>query len=214
MHPMVLYRIVDPVRAVYEVYDLPLAVEKLIQTSLRSIIGDMGLDDTFASREEINRALQQRIAHVFLNWGFKLLKVDILEIMPSTDSVQAAMHKQISAERIRRAEIITADGVREQQKTIAEGDSTAMIAVSRGEQQVAVIKAKARADSRLLKANAEADAVRIIAEALDGFDVDPTQYLIALKYIEAIKMIAARASTREMYVPMQTSVVGALSMIH
>lgn len=110
---MLLYKIQDPVRAVYEVTDLPQAVEKLVQTTLRSIIGDMGLDDTLASREEINRTLQQKISRTFLNWGFKIVKVDILEIMPATRSIQDAMHKQIAAERIRRANVITAEGFRE-----------------------------------------------------------------------------------------------------
>ena len=90
VHPMLLYKIQDPVRAVYEATDLPKMVEDLVQTTLRSIIGDMGLDDTLASREEINRVLQQKIARTFLNWGFKIIKVDILEIVPATRTIQVA----------------------------------------------------------------------------------------------------------------------------
>ena len=98
------------------------------------------------------------IAHIFLNWGFKLVKVDILEIVPSTNTIQESMHEQIKAERLRRANIIQADGYREQLKLEAEGSTAATIAVSKGEQSVAVIRAKAYADARLLKARAEADA--------------------------------------------------------
>jgi hypothetical protein len=80
------------------------------------LVVDLGLDDTLASREEINRTLTQKISNVFLNWEFKLLKVELLEILPS-ETIPEAMHKQIAAERMRRAAIITADGYREQTKT-------------------------------------------------------------------------------------------------
>lgn len=212
IHPMLLYRIVDPIRAVYEVYDLSHAVEKLVQTTLRSIIGDMGLDDTLASREEINRLLSQKISNVFLNWGFKLLKVELLEILPSP-TIQEAMHKQIAAERIRRAAIITADGYREQTKTEAEGECQSMIALSKGEQQVSIITAKGHADSKVIKANSEAEAIRIIAGALREFDVDPTSYLIALRYIDTFSNLSLQASKRVIYFPYETDVIGALKEI-
>ena len=96
VHPMLLYRIVNPLRAVYETYDLCHAVEKLVQTTLRAIIGDMGLDDTLASREEINRSLSHKIHNVCLNWGISITKVELLEITP-TNTVQAAMHQQLAA---------------------------------------------------------------------------------------------------------------------
>jgi len=213
VHPMLLYRITDPVRAVYEVYDLPQAVEKLVQTTLRSIIGDMGLDDTLASREEINRALQQKISRVFLNWGFKLIKVDILEIMPATRTIQEAMHKQISAERVRRAAVISADGFREKTKTIAEGDCAARITKSKGEAQVTMIEAKGVADATLLRAEAEAEALRIISVALADYDIDAASYIVALKYIEALKQVAAAASSRNIYMPFTSDVVGALGAL-
>lgn len=92
------------------------AVEKLVQTTLRSILGDMGLDDTLASREEVIRTLMQKISNVCLNWGLQITAVELLEIIPSP-TIQDAMHKQLAAERIRRAAIVTADGQREQAKT-------------------------------------------------------------------------------------------------
>eukprot|EP01133_Synstelium_polycarpum_P010314 gene10314-12026_t len=192
IHPMLLYKIVDPIRAVYEVYDLALCVEKLVQTTLRSIIGDMGLDDTLASREEINRTLSQRISPVFMNWGFSLQKVEILEILPSP-TIQEAMHKQISAERVRRANIISAEGFREQTKTQAEGDSQANISLSKGRQQVTIITAKALADAKIIGAQAEAESIRIIGEALKDYNVEPTQYIIGLKYMTSILEMARKA---------------------
>jgi len=208
IHPMLVYKIEDPVRACYEVYDLPHAVEKLVQTTLRSIIGDMGLDDTLASREEINRTLTKKISHVFLNWGFKLLKVELLEILPGS-SIQEAMHKQIAAERMRRAAIITADGYRERVKTEAEGECQSMIALSKGEQQVGVTNAKGQGEAKVLKANADAEAIRIVGAALKEFKVDTTQYLVGIKYIETLTNIAMGATKRVIYFPYETDIVGA-----
>jgi len=212
IHPMLLYRIVDPVRACYEVYDLSHAVEKLVQTTLRSIIGDMGLDDTLASREEINKTLSQKISNVFLNWGFKLLKVELLEILPSP-TIQEAMHKQIAAERMRRAAIISADGYREQTKTEAEGECQSNIAISKGEQQVSIITAKGYSDAKVLKASAEAEAIRIIAVALKEFNIDATHYLVGLKYIETFIHLALQATKRVVYFPYETDIIGCVKEI-
>merc|ERR1712072_137475 len=105
VHPMIVFNLFDPVRVAYETFDLSHAVMKLVQTTLRSIIGDMGLDDTLASREEINRALMQKISLICNNWGVEITRVELLEIAP-TQSMQNAMHKQLSAERVRRAQIV------------------------------------------------------------------------------------------------------------
>lgn len=212
VHPMLLYRLVNPIRVAYETYDLCHAVEKLVQTTLRSIIGDMGLDDTLASREEINRALMQKISLICNNWGVEITRVELLEIAP-TKSVQNAMHKQLSAERVRRAQIVTADGYREQTKTEAEGACQAQIALATGEKQVTVLRAKGIADSKKLIAEAEAKAVQLISEALQDFDIAPTQYLIGLRYIETLQEIALRASDRVVFFPVETDVVGAIGQL-
>ena len=111
VHPMMVIQITDPVRVAYEVvvgsgvhsqtYDLIEAVERLVQTSLRSVIGDMGLDDTLASREEIEKLVSNKVCKVCQDWGLTISGVDLLEIDP-TDTIQAAMHEQIRAERYRR----------------------------------------------------------------------------------------------------------------
>jgi len=212
VHPMLIYRISDPVRAVYEVYDLAHAVEKLLQTSLRSVIGDMGLDDTLASREEINRTVSQKVSQVFQNWGFSLLKVEILEILP-TRTIQEAMHKQIAAERLRRAAIVTSDGFREQIKTEAEGECQSAISISRGEQQVEIIKAKAESDSKMIIAKAEAEALSIISNSIKDIQINATQYLIGIKFIETLTGLALSASKRLLYFPYETNVFGAFGQV-
>lgn len=212
VHPMLLYRLVDPVRVAYETYDLCHAVEKLVQTTLRSIIGEMGLDDTLASREEIEKVLKSKIARVCFDWGLEIRSVELLEITP-TPLVQGAMHKQLAAERIRRAAIVSAEGNREQTKLEAEGASQSQIALATGDKQVSTVRAQGQADARKLLARAEADAIRIIAAALQEFGVDPTGYIIGMKYIDALTSLACSAGKREIYFPLQTDVSGALGSI-
>lgn len=169
------------------------------------------------------------------------MKVDILEIIPATRTIQEAMHKQISAERVRRANVITADGFRERMKTEAEGECAASIARSKGDQQVTVIKAKGEADAVLMRANAEAEALRIVAAgtkilsssasvvvvvwfvsralfrhtpiALGEVDIDVASYIVALKYVVALGELAESATTRTLYLPFEHDVVGALGTI-
>jgi regulator of protease activity HflC (stomatin/prohibitin superfamily) len=206
---MLLYRLVDPVRVAYETFDLSHATEKLVQTTLRSIIGDMGLDDTLASREEIERSLTTKIAAVCYNWGLEIKSVELLEITP-TDTVQAAMHQQLAAERIRRAAIVSAEGYREKVRLEAEGEAQSTIARATGDKQVTTIRAQGQADARRLIARAEADAVRVIAGALQEYGVDPTAYMVGLKYIDSMTALASNASSREIYFPLETDVSGAL----
>ncbi|KAM9997289.1 hypothetical protein ACTFIZ_006658 [Dictyostelium cf. discoideum] len=212
LHPMLLYRIVDPIRAVYEVYDLALCVEKLVQTSLRSIIGDMGLDDTLASREEINKTLMLKISSIFLNFGFKLEKVEILEILPS-QSIQDALHLQISSERVRRANVISAEGFREQTKTEAEGDCQAQISLSRGRQQVLIISARAEAESKIIEAQAEADSIKIIGDALKEFNIEPTQYIIGTKYIHTLISMAKKSKSVNIGLPYSSQILGSVKKL-
>jgi regulator of protease activity HflC (stomatin/prohibitin superfamily) len=209
VHPMILYRLFDPCRVAYETYDLAHAVQKLVQTTIRSIIGDMGLDDTLASREEIQRLLMFKICKTCQNWGCRIENVELLEIAPG-DRVQAAMHKQLAAERTKRAMVVSANGVREKMKTRAEGYCQSQIALATGAAQVSVQNAKGLAEARVLIAKAEAGAVETIAKELKPFGVNPTQYLIGLRYIDTFAQISRDALHRKIYFPYETDTVGAL----
>ncbi|KAJ4457656.1 putative band 7/Mec-2 family protein [Paratrimastix pyriformis] len=127
VHPMMVYRIHDPVRAAYEVFDLFNAVERIVQTTLRSIIGDMGLDDTLASREEINKLITQKIHNILWNWGLQLLKFEILEINPPH-------HPQ-------------AEGQCQAQIAVSKGQQQVKIIAARALAESKVLIAKAEADS-------------------------------------------------------------------
>jgi len=209
---MLLYKIIDAARCVYEVYDLTHALEKLVQTTLRAIIGDMGLDDTLASREEINRSLLLKLGHVCFNWGVEITGVEVLEIVP-TQHIQDAMHQQIAAERRRRAAVVEAQGYRKQVKTRAEGDCAATIALSKAYQRVTMLRAKARSEARKRIAAAEAESLIILHRALADYATPSADYMIGWKYIDACRDIIGAARARKIYFPYQTDVVGGARLL-
>lgn len=165
-----------------------------------------------ASREEIQRGLESRITNICRDWGLEILSVEILEITP-TDSVQEAMHKQIEAERIRRAAIVTAEGQREKKRLEAEGSQQAAITSASGSYKVSVLRAEGTAEARRTIARAEAEAVNIVAESLKEFGVNPTQYLVATKYVETFEAIGVNCKNRVVYFPYESDVVGALGAL-
>jgi len=209
VHPMILYKLVDPMRVAYETFDLSHAVEKLVQTNLRAIIGDMGMDDTLASREEINRSLKTKIKKICFNWGLEVQGVELLEISPSQE-VQTAMHQQLIAERNRRAKIVAADGSRLQKKMGAEGLCESKKAISKGTQRQTEIIAKGESDARKLIADANSKALKIVGDVVKKYDVLPTQYMIAVKYIDTFEKIVTYAKKRHVYFPFESDIVGEL----
>lgn len=209
VHPMILYRLVDPMRVAYETYDLSHAVEKLVQTNLRAIIGDMGMDDTLASREEINRSLKTKIKKTCYNWGLEVQGVELLEISPSRE-VQTSMHMQLIAERNRRALIVAADGSRLKKKMGAEGTCESKKAVSKGTQRKTEIIAKGESDARKLIADANAKAIKIVGDVVEKYGAVASQYLIALKYIETFEKVVTYAKERRVYFPFESDIVGEL----
>lgn len=123
------------------------------------------------------------------------------------------MHKQIAAERLRRASIVTAEGYREQIKTEAEGECQSVISISRGEQQVEIIKAKAEADSKMIIAKAEAESISIISNSLKEIHLNATQYIVGLRFIETLTNLSLAANRRLLYFPFETNVFGAFGQV-
>eukprot|EP00768_Dysnectes_brevis_P008825 gnl/Dysnectes_brevis/830_a915_4772.p1 GENE.gnl/Dysnectes_brevis/830_a915_4772~~gnl/Dysnectes_brevis/830_a915_4772.p1 ORF type:complete len:344 (+),score=95.41 gnl/Dysnectes_brevis/830_a915_4772:48-1034(+) len=212
IHPIAFYRIAYPLRAVYETTDLTQAVSTLLQTALRGVVGSMGLDDTLASREEINRILMRKIKPICMNWGVDLLKVELLEIIPSTTIVHA-MHKQLTAERWRRSELIKAEGQRKVAKTVQEGKTQATMAVASGTSRQMVIQAGGHAAGRRELAKAEAEAILFLNEALKSSGHDPVMYNIALKYLHTLEMICMSSEKKHVVFPLDTDVTGALALL-
>ena len=188
INALIYFQIVDPVKAVYEISNLPSAIEKLTQTTLRNVIGELELDECLTSRDTINMKLRTILDEATNKWGVKVNRVELQDINPPTD-IKEAMEKQMRAERSRRAQIIEAEGGKTAAILDAEGRKGADINEAEGKRQALILKAEGEAQARLTIAEAEAEAIRRIADAVKDSKADPTQYLIAIKYIDTLEQI-------------------------
>ena len=204
INALLYFQIVDPFKSVYEINNLPNAIEKLTQTTLRNIIGELELDETLTSRDTINTKLREVLDDATDKWGVKVNRVELQDITPPA-SVLQAMEKQMQAERNKRAAILT-----------SEGEKQSLILKSEGEKQSAILQAEGLAQARIRRAEAEAIAINKITEAV-GKSTNPANYLLAQKYIQALQDIASGEGTKTVYLPYEASTmlssIGALKDI-
>ena len=210
INAILYFQIVDPMRAMYEIQNLPDAIEKLTQTSLRNIIGEMDLDETLTSRDTINNKLRIILDEATNKWGVKVNRVELQDINPPRD-IRDAMEKQMRAERDKRAQILNAEGQKEATIRESEGCMQQAINHAEGERQAQVLHAKAEAEAKLLTAEAEAQAIRKIAQAVEGSGANPAQYLIAVRYLETLKEMTSGKDNKTVYLPYEAS--GVLSSL-
>ena len=213
INAVLYFQITDPVKAVYEVQDLPDAIEKLTQTSLRNVVGDMDLDKTLTSRDTINGTLRTLLEDATNKWGVKVNRVELQDIQPP-EEIRAAMEKQLRAERDRRAAILEAEGDKQSAVLRAEGDRDAAIADAEGAKTSEVLRAEGDAQARLLRAQAEAEAIERVRAAAG--DEQAVRYLTALRYIDSLELIAKRDSGGDklVFMPYESSgVLGSLGGI-
>jgi regulator of protease activity HflC (stomatin/prohibitin superfamily) len=199
INALLYYQITDPKAAVYEVSNLPEAIEKLTQTTLRNIIGSMDLDETLVSRDRINAKLRLILDDATDKWGVKVNRVELQEVNPPAD-IRIAMEKQMRAERDRRAVILE-----------AEGQKSAAILQAEGFQQSQVLEAKGEAEARLIRSDAEAKAIEMIRVAAHG---DPLPYLIASQYIKTLPELMKGKDDKLVVVPYEASALaGSLASV-
>ncbi len=207
------FQVTDPVKAVYEIANLPDAIEKLTQTTLRNVIGELDLDQTLASRETINAKLRVTLDDATDKWGIKVNRVELQEISPPED-IKGAMEKQMRAERDRRAIILEAEGQKQSAVLKAEGQKEAQVTQAEGEKRAAILRAEGAAEARLKIVKAEAQAIKLITETIKESKGDPGGYLIAVKYIETLKEMVSGKDNKVVYVPYEaSSLIGSLGMI-
>ena len=200
INALLFYQITDPVKAVYEIKDLPVAIEQLTQTSLRNLVGGLDLDETLTSRETINTRLTAVLDDATDKWGVKVNRVELKDISPPPE-IQAAMEKQMKAERERRATILDAEGNKRSRILNAEGIREAEILEAEGQKQ-----------AQILKAEGESSAINQVTEAIKKSGADPSKYLIAVRYIEAYEnMVTAETGNKIIYLPYEAT--GLLSSI-
>lgn len=204
---VVYYEVTDPTKVVYNVASFYIAATKLAQTNLRNLIGDLALDESLTSRERINTTLREILDDATDKWGARVTRVELQRIEPPRD-VTEAMHRQMKAERERRAMILEAEGKKRSAILTAEGTRQAMILKAEG--QAEAIKKVADADKyeKLTVAKGEAEAIETVYGAIHTGR--PTNDLIAIKYLEALGTIANGKATK-IFMPYEAS--GILSSI-
>ena len=211
INALLYFQIVDPVKAVYEIANLPNAIEKLTQTTLRNVIGEMDLDDCLSSRDVINSKLREILDDATNKWGVKVNRVELQDINPPVD-IREAMEKQMRAERDKRAQIIDAEGSKRAQILDAEGEKIAAINRAEGVKAADILNAEGQAQARINIAEAEAKAIKVVSDAIaKGAGGDPTTYLIAIKYIDTLEKMVDGNENKVIYMPYEAS--GVLSSI-
>ena len=212
INALLYFQIVDPFKAVYEINNLPNAIEKLTQTTLRNIIGELELDETLTSRDTINTKLRSVLDDATNKWGIKVNRVELQDITPP-ESVLTAMEKQMQAERNKRATILTSEGKKASDILESEGEKMATINRAEALKQQAILKAEGEAQARIRKAEAEAIAIQKITEAV-GKTTNPANYLLAQKYIQMLQQIAEGDKTKTVYLPYEaTNLMGSIGGI-
>ncbi|MCP3939090.1 MAG: SPFH/Band 7/PHB domain protein [Actinomycetia bacterium] len=218
---VVFYEPTDPQRLVYNIANFVLAITKLAQTNLRNLVGDLDLDAALTSRDTINAALRNILDDATDKWGVRVVRVEIQRIDPPAEVV-SAMHEQMKAERTRRAVVTEAEGVREADILRAEGEKAAAILSAEGHKRSAILKAEGDAEAVRTVAEAEqfrlqtvaageADATRAVYGAIH--DGQPTQDLLAIKYLEALHAIADGRATKLVVPADFAGVLGAVAGI-
>ncbi len=213
INALLYFQIVDPTKAVYEIQNLPVAIEKLTQTTLRNVVGEMELDETLTSRDTINSKLRSVLDDATNKWGVKVNRVELQDITPP-ESIRRTMELQMQAERNRRAEILKAEGEKQAQILNSEGEKQAEINAAEAEKQANILKAEGEARAKVLQAEAEATAIRNISESVANSGADPVNYLLAVKYIETLKEVAGGQDNKTVYLPYEaTNMLGSLGGI-
>lgn len=209
INALLYFQIVDSKSAVYEITNLVDAIEKLTQTTLRNLVGQLDLDETLVSRDKINQELRAILDEATNKWGVKVNRVELQDINPPAD-IQAAMEKQMKAEREKRAVILESEGLKQSAILKAQGEKEAAINKAEGEKQAAILKADGEKQARILQADGEKQAIRMIVDAL-AQNGQADKYLIAMKYLETLKQITSGQDNKVIYLPYEAT--GVLSSI-
>ena len=194
---IIFYKVVDAAMSVLQVQNFAGAAQNIAATTLRSVVGDMTLDNVLSKREEMNEVLRVKLDDVTERWGVKVTNVEVREIIPPP-TVQEAMTRQMSAERTRRAVVTEAEGTKSAAITVAEGQKQSAILQAEGNRQASILNAEGNRQAAILNAEGFSQALSKIFEVAQGIDANT----MSLQYLEALKQIGSSPSTK-FVVPME-----------
>lgn len=203
------YQVQSAVKSAYEVNDLTRAMQNLVMTNIRAVLGSMELDEMLSNRDRINSSLLDKVDEATDPWGVKVTRVEIRDISPPRDLVDA-MARQMKAEREKRAQILEAEGEREAAIKVAEGQKQSEILKAEGQLEAA----KREAEARERLAEAEAKATHMVSKAIQGGDARAINYFVAQKYVDALGVLAESPNNKVMMIPLEaSSVIGSIAGI-
>lgn len=214
------YKIIDPVKAAYEIEGLESAITNIIVNNVRTVLGSMTMDDALAKRDVINNSVQMAVGDAMLSWGAQPTRIEIKDLHVP-DKIQNAMSEIATAERIKKAEITNAEGEKKAAILRSEGVKQSQILTAEGENKAVILAAQANkervaleSEAGVLEANAESKAIETVSKAVSDGDKSALTYFLGQKYTETLQGIASSDNSKLIMMPLESSnLIGALSSV-